>query len=137
MICTNKTKEKTTRNVTDPKDMTNKQKIAELETKLRRYEKKIEDMQKINAKLSVQVVGSTQIGKAVDAILIQTALTYGEAAIDPDTGEEIGKRLTLPPVEVSELLKRYEVHARRDSDGQYIIGVGLRDDPNDHKGGNA
>lgn len=21
--------------------------------------------------------------------------------------------------------------------GQYIIGVGLRDDPNDHKGGNA
>lgn len=62
---------------------------------------------------------------------------YGEAAIDPDTGEEIGKRLTLPPVEVSELLKRYEVHARKDDGGQYIIGVGLRDDPNDHKGGNA
>nr|DAP75356.1 MAG TPA: hypothetical protein [Caudoviricetes sp.] len=117
--------------------MTNKQKIAELETKLRRYEKRTGDLQKLNAKLAAQVVGSTQIGKAVDAILIQTALTYGEAAIDPDTGEEIGKRLTLPPVDVSELLKRYEVHARRDSDGQYIIGVGLRDDPNDHKGGNA
>lgn len=117
--------------------MTNKQKTAELEKKLRRYEKKIEDMQKINAKLSAQVVGSAQVSNAVDAIVIQTALTYGEAAIDPDTGEEIGKRLTLPPVEVSELLKRYEVHARRDSDGQYIIGVGLRDDPNDHKGGNA
>lgn len=117
--------------------MTNKQKIAELETKLRRYEKRTGDLQKLNAKLSVQVVGSTQIGKAVDAILIQTALTYGETATDPDTGEEIGKRLTLPPVKVSELLKRYEVHARRDSDGQYIIGVGLRDDPRDHKGGNA
>lgn len=64
--------------------MTNKQKIAELETKLRRYEKRIGDLQKLNAKLSVQVVGSTQIGKAVDAILIQTALAYGEAAIDPD-----------------------------------------------------
>ena len=89
--------------------MTNKQKIAELETKLRRYEKRIGDLQKLNAKLSVQVVGSTQIGK----------------------------RLTLPPVEVSELLKRYEVHARKDDGGQYIIGVGLRDDPNDHKGGNA
>lgn len=117
--------------------MTNKQKIAELEKKLRRYEKKIEDMKKINAKLSAQVVGSAQISNAVDAIVIQTALTYGETATDPDTGEEIGKRLTLPPVKVSELLKRYEVHARRDSDGQYIIGVGLRDDPRDHKGGNA
>ena len=82
--------------------MTNKQKIAELETKLRRYEKRAGDLQKLNAKLSVQVVGSTQIGKAVDAILIQTALTYGEAAIDHDTGEENGKRLTLPHVEVSE-----------------------------------
>ena len=89
--------------------MTNKQKIAELETKLRRYEKRTGDLQKLNAKLAAQVVGSTQIGK----------------------------RLTLPPVEVSELLKRYEVHARKDDGGQYIIGVGLRDDPNDHKGGNA
>ena len=34
---------------------------------------------------------------------------------------------------MSELLKRYEVHARKDDGGQYIIGVGLRDDPNDHK----
>ena len=117
--------------------MTNKQKIAELETKLRRYEKRFGDLQKLNAKLSVQVVGSTQIGKAVDAILIQTALTYGEAAIDPDTGEEIGKRLTLPPVEVSERLKGYEVQAAKDDGGQYIFGVGLGDDPNDHKGGNA
>ena len=39
--------------------MTNKQKIAELETKLRRYEKRAGDLQKLNAKLAAQVVGST------------------------------------------------------------------------------
>lgn len=114
--------------------MTNEQKAAKLEKKLRRYEKKIEDMQKINAKLTAQVIGAAQVSNAVDAILIQTALTYGETVKDHATGEEIGKCLTLPPIKVSELLKRYEVHARRDGiDGRYIIGVGLRDDPRDHK----
>ena len=39
--------------------------------------------------------------------------------------------------ELETKLRRYEVHARKDDSGQYIIGVGLRDDPNDHKGGNA
>lgn len=39
--------------------------------------------------------------------------------------------------ELETKLRRYEVHARKDDGGQYIIGVGLRDDPNDHKGGNA
>ena len=85
-------------------------------------------------------------GKTVAIYADDVALPEGEyfdvelegcAVLDDATGEEIGKRLTLPPVEVSELLKRYEVHARKDDGGQYIIGVGLRDDPNDHKGGNA
>lgn len=118
--------------------MTNKQKIAALEKELRRYEKKVGDLQKINAKLAGEVAaaraGIAQYGSAVDAVLAQTALYYGEAATDPDTGKRIGWRLELPLFKAAALLRKYEVHARRDDKRQtYIVGVGLRDDPDDHK----
>lgn len=60
------------------------------------------------------------------------AIAYGEDAVDPDTGAVIGKRLMLPKFDARETYRRYEVHARRDGEN-YIIGVGLRDDPADSK----
>ena len=70
---------------------------------------------------------------AMDALLAQVAIAYGEDAVDPNTGAVIGKRLTLPKFDARETYRKYEVHARRDEE-QYIIGVGLRDDPADSKG---
>jgi hypothetical protein len=113
--------------------MRNRDKIKQLEHELGRYEKRCGDRMKLNAQLSRRAAGVAEISIATDALLAQVAITYGEDAVDPDTGAAIGKRLTLPKFDARETYRKYEVHARRDGE-QYIIGVGLRDDPADHKG---
>lgn len=110
----------------------NRDKIKQLEHKLGRYEKRCGDLMKLNAQISRRAAGVAEISIATDALLAQVAMAYGEAAVDPDTGEAIGKRLTLPKFDARETYRKYEVHARRDGEN-YIIGVGLRDDPADGK----
>ena len=110
----------------------NRDKIKQLEHELGRYEKRCGDLLKLNAQLSRRAAGVAEISIATDALLAQVAITYGEDAVDPDTGAAIGKRLTLPKFDARETYRKYEVHARRDGES-YIIGVGLRDDPADGK----
>lgn len=110
----------------------NRDKIKQLEHELGRYEKRCGDLMKLNAQLSRRANGVAEISIATDALLAQVAIAYGEDAVDPDTGAVIGKRLTLPKFDARETYRKYEVHARKDGE-QYIIGVGLRDDPADNK----
>lgn len=110
----------------------NRDKIKQLEHELGRYEKRCGDLMKLNAQLSRRASGVAEISIATDALLAQVAIAYGEDAVDPDTGAVIGKRLTLPKFDARETYRKHEVHARSDGEN-YIIGVGLRDDPADGK----
>lgn len=110
----------------------NRDKIKKLKRELGRYEKRCGDLMKMNAQLSRRAAGVAEISIATDALLTQVAIIYGEDVIDEDTGLTIGMRLTLPKFDVRKVYRQYEVHARRDGEN-YIIGVGLRDDPADSK----
>lgn len=110
----------------------NRDKIKKLKHEIGRYEKRCGDLMKLNAQLSQRAAGVAEISIATDALLAQVAIAYGEDAVDPDTGAVIGKRLMLPKFDARETYRKYEVHARRDGEN-YIIGVGLRDDPADGK----
>lgn len=72
--------------------------------------------------------------KAAMARIIVRLANVGrlEDAMDDNTGEVIGRRLVLPPMTDADIM-RYEVHSRRDEDGTAVIGVGLRDHPEDTK----
>ena len=110
----------------------NRDKVKKLKHEIGRHEKRCGDLMKLNAQLSKRAAGVAEISIATDALLAQVAIIYGEDVIDEDTGLTIGMRLTLPKFDVRKVYRQYEVHARRDGEN-YIIGVGLRDDPADSK----
>lgn len=103
-------------------------KIKRLEHELGRYQKKVADQAKENeamrSRLLQAYAGNSEAQKAMDAILAQTALTYGEAVTEDGTGKELGHRLRLPMFRVADIITGYEIHARRDEETmEYIIGV--------------
>lgn len=113
----------------------NRDKVKRLEHELGRYQKKVGELMEANAKLREDMKGLNQLRAAFDSWIIQTALAYGEAAKDPDTGEDIPRmkvlRLEMP--RVNPLLGKYEIHQRVDEKNMMHIAVGLRDDPADSK----
>ena len=114
----------------------NRDKVKQLEHELGRYQKKVGELMKANAKLREDMKGLNQLRMAFDAWIIQIALAYGEAVKDPDTGEEIPrmKALKLERPKVNPLLGEYEIHQRVDEKNVMHIAVGLRDDPCDQNG---
>lgn len=113
----------------------NRDKVKRLEHELGRYQKKVGELMKANAKLHEDIKGLNQLRMAFDAWIIQIALAYGEAVKDPDTGEDIPrmKALHLERPKVTPLLGQYEIHQRVDEKNMMHIAVGLRDDPSDSK----
>ena len=113
----------------------NRDKVKQLEHELGRYQKKVGELMKANAKLREDMKGLNQLRMAFDAWTIQIALAYGEAVKDPDTGEDIPrmKALHLERPTVNPLLGQYEIHQRVDEKNVMHIAVGLRDDPADGK----
>ena len=113
----------------------NRDKVKRLEHELGRYQKKVGELMKANAKLREDMKGLNQLRMAFDAWIIQIALAYGEAGKDPDTGEDIPrmKVLHLERPKVNPLLGKYEIHQRVDEKNVMHIAVGLRDDPADSK----
>lgn len=113
----------------------NRDKVKQLEHELGRYQKKVGELMKANARLREDMKGLNQLRMAFDAWTIQIALAYGEAVKDPDTGEDIPrmKALHLERPKVSPLLGQYEIHQRVDEKNVMHIAVGLRDDPSDSK----
>lgn len=105
-----------------------KEKIVKLERELAVYRdglsKRTAECLDLKKKIEEAMKGSAETNKAVDAILAQAALKYGEQARDEDTGEELGWRLSIPMFTVSDTLERYEVRTRRDdTTREYIVGV--------------
>lgn len=116
--------------------MRNVDQIKMLKKELGRYRKKVADQAEVEKRLrgllDDAVNGTIQTNRAVDAILAQVAITYGEEAKDEETGVSIGRRIALPFLQVDDVLGKYEVRARRDDEtDQYIIGVVPRETPND------
>ena len=113
----------------------NRDKVKRLEHELGRYQKKVGELMKANAKLREDMKGLNQLRMAFDAWIIQIALSYGEAVKDPDTGEDIPRMnaLHLERPKVNPLLGEYEIHQRVDEKNVMHIAVGLRDDPADSK----
>lgn len=109
--------------------MRNADRIRELEKEIGRRDKKILDqsreLEELRKEAAVLRKGSSEVQRAVDAILATVTLQYGVRAVDPDSGEDIGWRLAVPGFDVAGTLKRYEVHARRGEDG-YMVGVAER-----------
>nr|WP_326184239.1 hypothetical protein [uncultured Oscillibacter sp.] len=108
--------------------MRNCDKIKALEKELGRYRKKASDQEKIIASQHESIMlahkGAAEIQQGVDAIIAQTALTYGADVTDEETGAYLGKRLALPAFSVDDILARYEIRARKDEKTkEYIVGV--------------
>jgi len=108
-----------------------KEKIGDLEHENGRLHKKISDQEHLIAqlreKLHVSADGVRELCQAADALLARLVEVYGETARDPETGEALGLRLTVPLFDVSDMLARYEVHARMEkAENAYVIGVVLR-----------
>lgn len=105
----------------------NVDKIKRLEHELGRYRKKVADQAKETEKLRRKAAdadaGSAQLQAMVDAVLTAVALEYGLHVTDEASGEELGWRLSLPLVDVAELRRRYEIHARKNGSGGVTIGV--------------
>ena len=103
-----------------------------LARELGRYRKKTADQARELAVLRERLGEADQAAaglcRAGDAILIQTALTYGQEALDEESGEKLGVRLTLPEYRLEDLLARYEVRSRPDRQaGTYVVGVAARE----------
>ncbi|MBD5161436.1 MAG: hypothetical protein HDT14_05365 [Oscillibacter sp.] len=103
-------------------------KIKALEKELGRYRKKVVDQSKVikdlEEKAGNAIEANMEIHRAVDAILAQVAIKYGERARDDETGEEIGCRVVVPAFSVDDTLRQYEVRTRKDeAAGEYIVGV--------------
>lgn len=108
--------------------MRNCDKIKAQEKELGKYQKKITDQEKVIASQHKSIMlahrGASEIQRGVDAIVAQTALTYGVDVLDEDTGELLGKRLVLPAFSVEDILSSYEIRARKDKMTQeYVVGV--------------
>lgn len=111
----------------------NVDKIKRLEKEIGRYQKKVADQAKekerMRRMLETAEAGAIQTHRAVDAILAQTAITFGEVVKDEETGAELGHRLTVPAFKVGEILGKYQVRTRRDEEtGAYTIGVVPREE---------
>lgn len=108
--------------------MRNVDKIKAMQHEIGRYMKKINDQEKVIKGLEDLVDTATAANKeahrAVDAILAQTSVKYGEQVKDDETGDDIGYRLVVPIFSIDDTLGRFEVKARRDVvAGEYIVGV--------------
>lgn len=116
----------------------NVDRIKELEHELGRLQKKVAD-QALEAKLQREeleeaLAGNRESQILVDALLTALALQYGERAADPDVPDSyLGWRLKVKAFKASDLHARYEVHARRDLAGDYVVGVMEREKEEEKK----
>lgn len=109
--------------------MRNRDRVQELERELGRYQKKVGDLQKQNARLAKEALGIHEMSIGIDAWMAQVAMKYGEETKDPETGEKTGWRLFVPLFDARETCGKYEVHTWKIGEGgnaQYVTGVGER-----------
>lgn len=99
--------------------MNYKKQISKLKKELKKYENTLEYARKACVHCAATAIRrgteNRQLRAGFKSILVQIVLTYGRAVVDPDTGKEIGKRLTVPFFHVDECLQSYELHFCADS----------------------
>lgn len=105
----------------------NVDKIKRLEKELGRWQKKAadqrEELERLRQREDEAWQAVRETGRLLDGILCALAIDKGERATDPDTGEALGWRLVVPGFALEELEEKYEVRARRDGGGRYVIGA--------------
>ena len=102
-------------------------------------QKRCGSLQSENEKLAKRTIQSERaardIASAVDAIIAQITIHYGDKAFDPDEPDkQVGYRITVPAIAIETIMEKYEVRAtKNEKDDTYVMAVTLRDDPEDHR----
>ena len=87
--------------------------------------KLIEQRKKDKAELARQTRANRELQWLMDSTLVCIGRRYGERV--EENGELLGWRMEYPPDEVATALRDYEVRARQNEDGNYVIAVMPRD----------
>lgn len=97
--------------------MRNIDKIKTLQAELsaaRRYARNLESAMKVQDHQLVEAQdGSYEMQMAVDGLMVQTAITYGEKVLNQETGAVVGWRLRLPVLDV-EKTRGFFLHVIKD-----------------------
>ena len=111
----------------DGKSMSKRKTIKCLKSKLCRSQKKIRELQNLNLRLLQDAADFRGISTALEAIIVQTALKYGDDVSGTSTKPRAGKRLTLSEFNVQQTFRKHKVYACRDEKtGGCIIEVELQ-----------
>lgn len=108
--------------------MRNVDKIKSLERELGKWRKKVREEQAELKTLREDAEkadeAARELSETMDAVCTALALRYGAEKFDADAPEvHLGWNLELGEIDVAQLRADYEVHARRNGDGGYTIGV--------------
>ena len=107
--------------------MSKRKTIKCLVSELGRSQKKIRELQELNLRLLQDAADFRGISTALEAIIAQTALKYGDDVSGTSTKSRAGKRLTLSGFDVQQTCREHKVHACRDEKtGGCIIEVELQ-----------
>ena len=86
----------------------------------------LNEMPKLRAKVRQADAAGEELRRMLDAILIQTAISYGACEKDEETGDVLGWRLELPDVAVEDTLGKYTLKASK-SEGKLTLGAFEKD----------
>ncbi len=107
--------------------MSKRKTIKCLASELGRSQKKIRELQELNLRLLQDAADFRGISTALEAIIVQTTLKYGEDVSGTDTKSKAGKRLALSEFNVQQTCREHKVRACRDEKtGGCIIEVELQ-----------
>lgn len=107
--------------------MSKRKTIKCLVSELGRSQKKIRELQELNLRLLQDAADFRGISTALEAIIVQTALKYGDDVSGTSTKPRAGKRLTLSEFNVQQTCRKHKVYACRDEKtGGCIIEVELQ-----------
>ena len=107
--------------------MSKRKTIKCLKSKLCRSQKKIRELQNLNLRLLQEVSDFQGISTALEAIIVQTALKYGDDISGTSTKSRSEKQLTLSEFNVQQTCCEHKVYACRDEkNGGCIIKVELQ-----------
>ena len=124
--------------------MSKRKTIKCLASELSKSQKKIRELQNLNLRLLQDASDFRGISTALEAIIVQTALKYGDDVSGTSTKPRAGKRLTLSEFNVQQTCREHKVHACRDEKtGGCIVEVELQgseeddapSEPNEEIGG--
>ena len=117
-------------------DITNERKISVRNVdKIKNLKEQLSNAQRYAARLEAMCKGQDremmeaqegvrELQRAMDGVLMATALEHGEAVKNGQTGETVGWRLRIPDIDAGRMAEQYLLHARKDLEkGGYVVSV--------------